>query len=460
MLINDMKNRNALFKDLYKHIYYGGSYYDGLKISKPEEYDCDLLLELPKVLNPLITTVPEHPGFVQMLVTDLEKYRTHTAFNPELQKRLLDNQNYLRVDKLRSWVESILDKVLSDLPKEKNFHSFTVDNKTYYFKKTKGGPAFTVHITESIEDTKSVMDIDLVPCFNFKDNDWPRCDNFRRNPSTKNRTFFVVPKKPKVNVPNADRLWRLSFQQQELEFLDQRQSLKPALKLLKRLRDQYNHKSISSYFIKTVFLWQVDECDESFWKEKLSTVFMVMLKRYHQRLDNKYIPYFWNKDFNLIKDIKQLELDNIKNTVAKIITKIDANLDDPFIVASYLVPKQELEQLRQNVTLGKKFEKLLQSRISIDVPDGAVCNRSISNDTTSTVTSSAAVEEALKEINRKLDAITDEQRTIRSLVERLIDHQMNTDDKLREINQRNMNTVLDDLLGASAFNGICPRLPN
>ncbi|KAI4471731.1 cell fate determining protein mab21-related [Holotrichia oblita] len=424
MLINDMKNRNALFKDLYKHIYYGGSYYDGLKISKPEEYDCDLLLELPKVLNPLITTVPEHPGFVQMLVTDLEKYRTHTAFNPELQKRLLDNQNYLRVDKLRSWVESILDKVLSDLPKEKNFHSFTVDNKTYY------------------------------------DNDWPRCDNFRRNPSTKNRTFFVVPKKPKVNVPNADRLWRLSFQQQELEFLDQRQSLKPALKLLKRLRDQYNHKSISSYFIKTVFLWQVDECDESFWKEKLSTVFMVMLKRYHQRLDNKYIPYFWNKDFNLIKDIKQLELDNIKNTVAKIITKIDANLDDPFIVASYLVPKQELEQLRQNVTLGKKFEKLLQSRISIDVPDGAVCNRSISNDTTSTVTSSAAVEEALKEINRKLDAITDEQRTIRSLVERLIDHQMNTDDKLREINQRNMNTVLDDLLGASAFNGICPRLPN
>lgn len=50
----------------------------------------------------------------------------------ELPKRLLDDENYLRVDKLRSWVESILDKVLGNLPKEKNFHSFTVDDKTYY----------------------------------------------------------------------------------------------------------------------------------------------------------------------------------------------------------------------------------------------------------------------------------------------------------------------------------------
>lgn len=76
-----MKKYSVLFKELYKQIYYGGSYYDGLKISRPEEYDCDLLLELPKILNPLITTVPEYPGFVQMLVTDLEKYKSHNSFN-------------------------------------------------------------------------------------------------------------------------------------------------------------------------------------------------------------------------------------------------------------------------------------------------------------------------------------------------------------------------------------------
>lgn len=61
-----------------------------------------------------------------------------------------------------------------------------------------------------------------------------------------------------------------------------------------------------------------------------------MLKKYHQHLDNKSIPYFWNNDFNLIKDINDKELEKIKNTVGKIITKIDGNLDDPFIVAAYL----------------------------------------------------------------------------------------------------------------------------
>lgn len=160
---------------------------------------------------------------------------------------LLDDTNYLRADKLKSWLESMLDKVLSNFPTDKKFHTFVVDDKPYYvgilrktvssqnncfqFRKTKGGPAITLHITESIGAPKSAIDIDLVPCFIFKDNHWPRGDNFRMNPS-KIDSFFVVPKTPKA-PSNLNTFWRLSFQQQELELLSGKQSLKSALKLLK-----------------------------------------------------------------------------------------------------------------------------------------------------------------------------------------------------------------------------------
>lgn len=50
-----------------------------------------------------------------------------------------------------------------------------------------------------------------------------------------------------------------------------------------------------------------------------------------------------------------------------------------------------------------------------------------------------------------------EQETMKSLLERVIDHQMNTDDKLREIRQRSTNTALDELLGTNA---IFDRLQN
>lgn len=61
-----------------------------------------------------------------------------------------------------------------------------------------------------------------------------------------------------------------------------------------------------------------------------------MLKTYLQYLEQECIPYFWNRDFNLLKHIKPVELANIKNELAKIITKIDRNLlDDPFIIARY-----------------------------------------------------------------------------------------------------------------------------
>lgn len=103
-------------------------------------------------------------------------------------------------------------------------------NFQFYFKKS--GPAFTLCVTETATSKKSFLDVDLVPCLQFTEADWPSSENFRKNTSKKD-SYFVVPKKPAQGDKNIDKYWRLSFQEQEGELMGQRQSLKPALKLMK-----------------------------------------------------------------------------------------------------------------------------------------------------------------------------------------------------------------------------------
>jgi len=42
-----MKEEDVLFKRIYSRICGAGSYYDGLKVGKPEEFDMDIVIRLP-----------------------------------------------------------------------------------------------------------------------------------------------------------------------------------------------------------------------------------------------------------------------------------------------------------------------------------------------------------------------------------------------------------------------------
>lgn len=57
---------------MYQSTYYGGSYYERLKVGKPEEYDLDLLLKIPKLCNSQVIE-SDYPGFVHLQLPDFEK---------------------------------------------------------------------------------------------------------------------------------------------------------------------------------------------------------------------------------------------------------------------------------------------------------------------------------------------------------------------------------------------------
>lgn len=69
-----MQGNDDLFNEMFNgEIFFGGSYFDGLKISRPDEYDVDLLLKLsPAVVTRLIES--DVPGFVHL---EFLKYMPH-----------------------------------------------------------------------------------------------------------------------------------------------------------------------------------------------------------------------------------------------------------------------------------------------------------------------------------------------------------------------------------------------
>lgn len=98
-------------------------------------------------------------------------------------------------------------------------------------KFVKGGPALTL----KIEGAGLKMDVDLVTCFIFSKDKWPK-GGFKSNPVPSKPDFFIVPKIPKCggDAKIRERYWRLSFQEQERELMASKgKNFKPTIKLLK-----------------------------------------------------------------------------------------------------------------------------------------------------------------------------------------------------------------------------------
>lgn len=69
-----MKTKNVLFKGLFDKVFYGGSYYDGLRVGHPEEFDLDLLLRLPKLVDATLT-ITNIPGFVSVQLKNFADFQ-------------------------------------------------------------------------------------------------------------------------------------------------------------------------------------------------------------------------------------------------------------------------------------------------------------------------------------------------------------------------------------------------
>ncbi|KAJ9585677.1 hypothetical protein L9F63_002467 [Diploptera punctata] len=304
--IEEQLRKDETFQTLYKEPQYVGSYYENLRVGHPNEFDINLELELPiKDKSILIDTTGTEPGFTKIKVEKVFKQRTPDAVRKKIESWL--DKGYMNRESVMKWLQGIVDKSLTKI-------TWPPDMTV---RRTTSGPAVTLHV----ERNDDKFDVDLVPVFRFNKDEWPsqpirQADDVPRNIDTSSLKWCVVPKSPR-SAPSSNFQWRMSFYMIEKELMRDLNNMKPIIKLFKLLRDKQEWGGLSSYYIKTLFMWEQENQRHvvRFWRKPLSYLFIHMLNVLEECLENGRIKFFWHKDCNLIDHLKP---DNVKNMTGRI----------------------------------------------------------------------------------------------------------------------------------------------
>ncbi|KAK3921360.1 Cyclic GMP-AMP synthase, partial [Frankliniella fusca] len=352
-LVQLMKNKDALFNKLYVKEHFAGSYPDGLKIGKPEEYDMNLIIKLP-VDHSKLKFETDTPSFI--MIKGEEVFCGEPSLPPEF-SRWVDAEGYLLQTKFREWMEGVLTKAFDGLPyhecAEGNTRCLKVEKQKgeeqeYKIRYKKSGPAITVKVTTP--DNK-LIDVDLVPAFQFGHPIWP--ESVLPLPKSCNKkSWMAIPKPKKLKEgeepkPNDAREWRMSFLDQERELLSGTGTVKPTIKLLKKLRDASNIK-LSSYAIKTVILMEMSVRESEFWKNRGTYLFLYMLHRLAEKIKTGHIPFYWDERDDLLK-MNDKQFSNVSNRLGKLLKEMIRGVEkNPYIIAEKLLTKDELAEVMEN----------------------------------------------------------------------------------------------------------------
>lgn len=117
---------------------------------------------------------------------------------------------------------------------------------------------------------------------------------------------------------------------------------------LKKLRDSKNMSHLASYYIKTLFLWEVSENNnKDFWmRNDLATLFKYMLQKLHTALRAQRINYFWNSRYNLIGSLNSSIVESYANIVANLLHAVNTS-QGHVSAAKYLLTDAEFASYRR-----------------------------------------------------------------------------------------------------------------
>ncbi|XP_073951301.1 cyclic GMP-AMP synthase-like receptor isoform X2 [Choristoneura fumiferana] len=328
-------------------VLFAGSVYDGIKVSKLDEFDMDIVIRLPINYehgeNGIILENDE-PGFVKMKIINsfdnLDK-QPEWEDRHKVTRDWRDSDKYFLQNKFRAWMHSIVQKAVNDMKGE-----VTVNGDLYLLKYKMSGPAFTLNVRNSEGRPPFNLDVDLVPVIRFSHPRWPQ--GYKQVDGMQSRDWLVVPK-PAKGMPETqqNRCWRLSFQDFERDLMKGCQQLKITIRLVKKLRDALGLKAIASYYIKTLFLWKIEkENDRKYWQNKISLLFQTMVEELHEAIVKKNIPYYWNPSNNLIETLKPTLQTLYADRLLEVISSLKAG--DIERSVAYLLNAEELAQYKES----------------------------------------------------------------------------------------------------------------
>ncbi|KPI98110.1 hypothetical protein RR46_11231 [Papilio xuthus] len=391
------------FKKYSNQVMYGGSVYDGTKATKMDEFDMDIVIRLPINYDDIIIEC-DQPGFVRLKIMsafdNLDKQKEWEQCH-KVTRDWRDGDKYLLQNKFRSWMHGIVQKALNEMNGR-----VTVNGTTYLMTYKESGPAYTLFIRNEENDEEFKLDVDLVPVIRFRLPRWPK--GYRKIEKVSLcRDWLVVPKPNKEASGAArGRCWRLSFQDHERDLIKECHHLKKVLRLMKKLRTALKMKAIASYYIKTLFLWKVEKEKKQFWQNNLSFLFTTMLQDFHDALEKKNIPYFWNSKNNLIGSLDPANQKLYTEKLKGVLVSARANDVDKTIFA--LLEADEILQFKSSEMYQSHSTSLLPAVQSKSSRSSSVTSNTSSQEQGNSQNSQMDDGQAalLKSIICKLDLLT------------------------------------------------------
>ncbi|EDW49292.1 GM11773 [Drosophila sechellia] len=246
-----------------------GSVGDRLKVAKPNEFDLVFKLEFPYYKSIAVTRDPKIPGNVLLDMTrvlELLKDDPREDFQrirELIQGRLVDAQNFLVVDRLRSWLQSLFSQALNRISDRVEL----VPGAVSHFKYRTCGPAHTIYVYGDYE-----YSVDFVPAIRLaaEQNVLPTKQLEYLNTSY----WEAIPKPLKTLTETSTISFRSSFYAVEKLMLQGvHENCRNAIRFMKKFRDvKTNLGNCKSYYIKTLFLWKIIQEPNSYWQNPLSFI--------------------------------------------------------------------------------------------------------------------------------------------------------------------------------------------
>lgn len=328
-IYEQIKRNDPLFKKICRRLVYTGSYYIRLRTKKADEFDINLVLDLP-FRKGEFTILDERPGYVgykvspaavNRLLREGEKEWVHPLL------KLINGENRLVPERVKRSLQSAFDRVLQTYVIPSGLRSSVAR-----IRPSQSGPAKTFRII--LKDCQWI-DVDLVPVIEFRYPNWPsgiEKKDWMDKISPVDRNWFLVPKSPMSNpsMPDGSHLWRLDFQNMENRLIQGYGCVKPIIRLLKTTRDSYTW-NLSSYSLKTFVMHQLlAKYDRGYWDPKNQGIlFITVLESLGHALDQPgpAIPFLFHPKVDLTEKIKIPTKRNISGTIKHIVRKLRESPD-------------------------------------------------------------------------------------------------------------------------------------
>ncbi|XP_061388033.1 cyclic GMP-AMP synthase-like receptor [Musca vetustissima] len=275
-----------------------GSYGDNLKVTVPNEFDLVFHIRFPENKLIIVREDPELAGNVHLdftkVLAKIHREKQHATTYTYLCK-WLDDDNCLIVNKLQSYIQSCFTKALEDM----DWHFDNI--KLRYHRE---GPAHTIKVNGLTME----YSVDFVPGILM--------DQEQSVTKANVGQWEAIPKP--IKWADWDHTsFRSSFYRQEQNLIKDCNNLKNCLRMIKKFRDAHSNMScMKSYFIKTLFLWKVQEKqNKSYWNNSLSVIILDMFIAMENSLRSEELPFFWDRRLNMYQELSSFNLSEMLRCV-------------------------------------------------------------------------------------------------------------------------------------------------